>query len=123
MTLDELIAAKKWEEVQVVVGGSPIDFVVFPWREVKEREEDGQSNVWEYFIGFDGPVFDKVESGEWIPFGAGNMYAGALKYDGGFQEMGHKGLLLADADGKLVYYDHNSDEGPVVLDGTVGDLG
>ncbi|MDX2091280.1 MAG: DUF4215 domain-containing protein [Kofleriaceae bacterium] len=55
--------------------------------------ERQKSNVWEYFIGFDGLAFEKVESGEWTPCGAGNMYASTLKYDGGFQESGHQGML------------------------------
>jgi hypothetical protein len=124
MTLAKLVSAKKWEEVDVEIDGEKISFVVFPWDDVKAREEDGSENVWEYFIGFDGPVFDKVESGEWTPFGAGNMYAGALKYDGGFQESGHRGMLFSTKDGKVVYYDHNdSDAGPSELSVTVADLG
>jgi hypothetical protein len=123
MGLSDLVSKREWEEVSVVVDGDSIDFVVFSWSKVREREEDGSTNVWEYFIGFDGPVFDKVESGEWTPFGAGNMYAGALKSDGGFQESGHRGMLFADASGGVVYYDHNAGDDPVVLPTRVADLG
>ena len=105
------------------VGGKTIDFVIFPWNEVKEREEDGQTNIWEYFIGFDGPAFEKVESGEWTPLGAGNMDAGALKYDGGFQESGHRGMLFANEGGDLFFYDHNSGREPVALKTRLSELG
>lgn len=107
MTLDELVEQHVWGELKVEIDGAVIDFVVFPWNEVEEREDDGGSNVWEYFIGWDGDVHDAVKRGEYVPFGAGNMYAGALKYDGGFQEMGHRGMLFADANGSVIYYDHN----------------
>ena len=122
MKLGEFVAARKWDEVTVQIGSTKIDFVVFPWEEVKAREEDGSTNVWEYFIGFDGPAFEKVEAGEWVPFGAGNMYAGALKSDGGFQESGHRGMLFADAGGRLAFYDHNLGDAPTLLDVTLADL-
>lgn len=123
MKLDELVAARKWDEVTVEVRGAKIDFVVFPWEEVKAREEDGSTHVWEYFIGFEGTAFEKVEAGEWVPFGAGNMFAGALKSDGGFQESGHRGMLFADPQGRLVYYNHNMGGEPTLLSATLSDLG
>jgi hypothetical protein len=123
MDISDFVARRKWQEVNVSVGEDGVDFVVFPWDEVKAREDDGGSNVWEYFIGFDGPVFDKVNTGEWTPLGAGNMSASALKYDGGFQESGHRGMLFADRSGGLHFYDHNDEGEPVSLSVGLAELG
>jgi hypothetical protein len=96
MDLEAFVSKNLWKECNVEIEGQAISFVIFDWNEVKEREEDGGSNIYEYFIGWDTDAHKKVSSEEWIPFGAGNMYAGALKYDGGFQEMGNSGMLFAD---------------------------
>ena len=34
---------------------------------------------------------------------------------GGFQEMGHRGMLFADENGRLFFYDHNQQDEPVAL--------
>ena len=118
----EFVVRHMWAEVKVDVGDDTIDFVIFPWADVKERQEDGQTNVWEYFIGFEGPAFEKVESGEWTPLGAGNMDPGALKSDGGFQESGHRGMLFANESGDLFFYDHNSGREPLALKTHISEL-
>jgi|GEM_PF-5667496 len=123
MNPTDFVAAHEWQEVKVAVGNDEIDFVIFPWERVKAREDDGGSNVWEYFIGFDGAVFENVESGAWTPLGAGNMDAGALKYDGGFQESGHRGMLFVDAKGALHFYNHNFGGEAVSLPLQLSDLG
>jgi hypothetical protein len=110
MSLATLVKKKQWKEIEVDIDGEKRSFAVFPWAEVKEREQDGAENVWEYFIGFDGPVYDKVDSGEWTPFGAGEMDPGALEGDGGFQEMSHRGMLFAAGNGAVFFYDHNDAE-------------
>jgi len=120
MKVAAFVKEHAYEEVTARVAGEAIAFVVFDWSEVKEREEDGGSNVWEYFIGEDTDAQQHVEAGRWIPLGAGGMYAGALKYDGGFQEMGHQGMIFADVsasadDPPIVYFNVNGNDAPVVV--------
>jgi hypothetical protein len=128
MTLDNFVAANLWNKVQVAVDGEPIDFVVFDWAKVKSRQNDGSVNVYEYFIGWNTVAYQEVLRGNWIPFGAGNMFAPALKYDGGFQEMTHRGMLFADLSTSstspaVIYFHLGSQQPPKVIAGSIDDLG
>lgn len=127
MNVEDFVSANLWQECTVEIEGEAISFVIFDWNEVKTREEDGQSNIYEYFIGWDTEANQKVSSGDWIPFGAGNMYAGALKYDGGFQESGNAGILFADvsqstSDPAIVWVGENGEGEPVALSETLSSL-
>lgn len=101
--LADFVKKNEWKpvEVEVEIGTKDkpkrhrVQFVIFDWKKVKKREEDS-ANIFNYFIGWKEPLGPLVEKGEVVPFGAGGMSATALKYDGGFQETGHLGMLFAD---------------------------
>ena len=96
MNVDKFIADNLWEELDIKINRKTTTFVVFDWNDIRTREEDGKTNIYEYFIGWDTQAYRKVMSNEWLPFGAGEMFAGALKYDGGFEELNNGGMLFAD---------------------------
>jgi hypothetical protein len=127
MNIEEFVSKNIWQECNVEIDGETISFVIFDWNEVKTREEDGQSNIYEYFIGWETEAYEKVSSGDWIPFGAGNMYAGALKYDGGFQEFGNAGMLFADLSQSkdipgIIFVGENGESDSVKIAGTLSSL-
>ena len=108
MKLADFVKKYQWRTVEANVEGEQVEFVVFDWTVIKERDEDGKTNVWEYFVGKDTEAKGKVEAGQWIPLAAGGMDQGTLRRDGGFKESGNEGMLFADvsksADAPMVVY-------------------
>lgn len=127
MNIQEFVSKNLWQECSVEIEDETISFVIFDWNEVQTREEDGGSNIYDYFIGWDTKAYNKVSAGDWIPFGAGNMYAGALKYDGGFQESGNRGMLFADQSQSkdtpgIVFVGDNGEGDEVIIAETLSSL-
>ena len=127
MNLATFVKKHQWKTVEANVEGEQVEFVVFDWATIKARKEDGETNVWEYFIGKDTEAKRKVEAGAWVPFGAGGMDQGTLRREGGFRESANEGMLFADvsqsADApRVVYFDLSAGEAPSIVAGSLTDL-
>lgn len=127
MNLATFVKQKQWKTVEANIEGEQVEFVVFDWATIKARKEDGETNVWEYFIGKNTEAHKQVHAGAWIPFGAGGMEQGTLRREGGFREPANEGMLFADvsksADAPMVvYFDLNTGEAPTIVAGALEDL-